>query len=135
MERPIGITCILNSRLFQFNFVHQIYLTLSNPYVYQTGPSPLFFRCGLEQGTLSHSSWQGIKPHSFWQGVCHAISKKSPQILYRNGTLKYVLLVTFSELKFAHTYAIKEILLVVALKIYSSWMEIQSPTASWIMQS
>lgn len=113
-----GVTSILNVRyrLINFNFLHQLYITPHKLHKYNSNISPLCFRCGIEEGTFLHSTWQCSKLQGFWQGVCETLSNIHGVTFPLDPEI--CVLGNFTNSKFKTTYAKKltEILLIIAKK-------------------
>ncbi len=112
------VTSTLNARyrLIQFNFLQQLYITPHKLHKYNSNISSLCFRCGMEEGTFLHSTWQCSKLQGFWQGVCETLSN----ILGVTFPLdpEICLLGNFTNSSLTTKYAKKltEILLIIAKK-------------------
>ena len=121
--------------MIQFNFLHQTYYTPSKLHGYNANVSPLCFRCGLEEGTFVHSTWQCSKLQGFWQGVCNALSTIHGVTLPLDPEL--CLLHNFSNCNLSkHAIKLTETLLVIAKKcIALKWKsDLPLPIGLWLAE-
>lgn len=133
-----GVTSTLNSRyrLIQFNFLHQLYITPSRLHKFNPDISSLCFRCGSDEGTFLHSTWQCSKLHSFWQGVCDTISSIHGVAFPLDPEVCLLGNFTNANLRQSHTIKLTEILLAIAKKcIALKWKSDSSlPVAMWLSE-
>ena len=57
-------------RLTHYNFLHQLYYTPQKLHSYKPETSDLCFRCGTEEGSFLHCTWQCIKVKTCWYDIC-----------------------------------------------------------------
>ena len=62
-----SLSATINSRyrLTHYNFLHQLYYTAQKLHGYKPEISDLCFRCGTEEGSFVHCTWQCIKVKHF----------------------------------------------------------------------
>ena len=133
-----GVTSTLNSRyrLIQFNFLHQLYITPSRLHKFNPDISSLCFRCGSDEGTFLHSTWQCSKLHGFWQGVCDTISSIHRVVFPLDPEVCLLGNFTNTNLRQSHTIKLTEILLAIAKKCIALKWKLDSslPVAMWLSE-
>ena len=72
-----GLSATINARyrLTHYNFLHQTYYTPQRLHKYKSEISDLCFRCGTEEGSFLHCTWQCIKVRTFWYDFCDTLAK------------------------------------------------------------
>ena len=71
-----SLSATVNSRyrLTHYNFLHQLYYTPQKLHKYKPEISDRCFRCGVEEGTFLHCTWQCIKVRPFWRDLCETLA-------------------------------------------------------------